>query len=129
MAQIKIYGIREYMMPIRIELSDAIHDCVVRTLQYPADKRAHRFIPLEPEEFLYPPGRSKRYTILEISMFEGRSVETKKALIRELYRVLGERLHLAPVDLEITIFETPRHNWGIRGLPGDELDLNYKVEV
>jgi phenylpyruvate tautomerase PptA (4-oxalocrotonate tautomerase family) len=129
MAQIKIYGIREYMMPIRIELSDAIHDCVVRTLQYPADKRAHRFIPLEPEEFLYPPGRSERYTILEISMFEGRSVETKKALIRELYRVLGERLHLAPVDLEITIFETPRHNWGIRGLPGDELDLNYKVEV
>lgn len=129
MSQIKIYGLREQMMPRRIELSDAIHDCVVRVLRYPVDKRAHRFIPLEPEEFIYPPGRSERYTILEISMFEGRSIETKKELIRELYRVLGERLQLAPMDLEITIFETPRHNWGIRGLPGDELDLNYKVEV
>lgn len=32
-------------------------------------------------------------------------------------------------DVEITIFETPKENWGIRGLPGDELALNYKVEV
>jgi hypothetical protein len=32
-------------------------------------------------------------------------------------------------DLEITIFETPKHNWGFRGLPGDEHELNYKVDV
>ena len=32
-------------------------------------------------------------------------------------------------DLEITILETPKHNWGIRGLPGDELQLNYKVKI
>lgn len=31
--------------------------------------------------------------------------------------------------VEITIFETPRHNWGIRGLPGDELSLDYPVKV
>jgi hypothetical protein len=31
--------------------------------------------------------------------------------------------------IEITLFETPRENWGIRGLPGDELSLNYKVQV
>lgn len=28
----------------------------------------------------------------------------------------------------MTFLETPRHNWLIRGLPGDELELNYKVE-
>jgi hypothetical protein len=32
-------------------------------------------------------------------------------------------------DLEITIFETPRANWGIRGKPGDELALGYRVDV
>jgi len=26
------------------------------------------------------------------------------------------------------MIETPRHNWGIRGLPADELMLEYKVE-
>jgi len=24
---------------------------------------------------------------------------------------------------------TPKHNWGFRGLPGDEHQLNYKIEV
>ena len=31
--------------------------------------------------------------------------------------------------LEITLTETPRHNWGFRGLPGDEIGLAYKVDV
>ncbi|MEM6432015.1 MAG: tautomerase family protein, partial [Deinococcota bacterium] len=26
-------------------------------------------------------------------------------------------------------FETPKENWGIRGQLGDELSLNYKVDV
>ena len=33
------------------------------------------------------------------------------------------------IPVEITIYETPRGNWGIRGVPGDELMLGYKVEV
>jgi phenylpyruvate tautomerase PptA (4-oxalocrotonate tautomerase family) len=66
--------------------------------------------------------------IIEISMFEGRTTETKKQLIRMLFARLAERNLVAPQDLEITIIETPKSNWGIRGLPGDELVVNYKVE-
>ena len=62
-------------------------------------------------------------------MFEGRSVETRKQLIRLLFERLQARLGIAPEDVEITITLTPRHDWGIRGLPGDELGLSYKVEV
>ncbi|MBP6190480.1 MAG: tautomerase family protein, partial [Acinetobacter sp.] len=32
-------------------------------------------------------------------------------------------------DVEITIFETPKSNWGIRGKNADELNLNYKVNI
>jgi hypothetical protein len=39
------------------------------------------------------------------------------------------RLHLHPNDLEITVFQSPKHCWGIRGKTGDELDLGYKVDV
>ncbi|MFJ7667406.1 tautomerase family protein [Lysinibacillus sp. NPDC097195] len=46
-----------------------------------------------------------------------------------LYEKLYSDLNIAPQDIEITIFETPKHHWGIRGLPGDELALNYKVNV
>jgi len=129
MSQIKIFGIREQLNPIKAQLSDVIHSCVVETLHYPPEKRAHRFFPLEKSDFYYPPDRSERYTILEISMFEGRSIETKKHLIRLLFERVEQKLGIAPKDLEITIFETPKHNWGFRGLPGDEISLNYKVEV
>lgn len=129
MAQIKIFGLREQLYPIRKELSDAIHACVVMALGLPEGKRAHRFMPLEREDFYFPAGRSQRYTIIEISMFEGRTVETKKHLIRLLYKELWRRCQLEANDVEITISETPRANWGIRGLPGDELTLNYEVNV
>jgi 5-carboxymethyl-2-hydroxymuconate isomerase len=129
MGQIKIYGLRSHLDPIKRQLSDVIHSCIVDALQYPLDKRAHRFFPLDESDFYMPDGRTERYTVVEISMFEGRSVETKKNLYRLLFERCRERLAIEPQDLEITIFETPKHNWGIRGQPGDELRLNYKVEV
>ena len=129
MSQIKIYGLREHIDAHKAQLSDVIHSCVVDALHYPPDKRAHRFFPLEPSDFYYPPGRSERYTIIEISMFEGRSIEAKKQLLRLLFERLGQELQLTAQDIEITIFETPMHNWGIRGVPGDELVLNYSVNV
>jgi len=129
MAQIKIYGIKEQLNPIKAQLSDVIHSCVVDALAFPQDKRAHRFFPLEAEDFYYPVGRTPRYTIIEISMFEGRTVETKKQLIRLIFERADQALGLSPGDLEITITETPKHNWGFRGQPGDEISLNYKVEV
>lgn len=101
----------------------------MEALQLPPEKRFHRFILLDEADFYFPAERSAKYTILEISMFEGRSVETRKALIRQLFSRLSEEFSLSPADLEITIFETPRQNWGIRGVPGDELSLNYRVDV
>ena len=129
MSQIKIYGYRTHLDPIRQQLSDVIHSCVVDALDYPANKRAHRFIKLDDGDFYYPEGRSDKYTIIEISMFEGRSIDAKKTLFRLLFDRIENELGIAANDIEITIFETPRHNWGIRGMAGDELELNYKVGV
>lgn len=129
MAQIKIYGLRKHLDPIKGRLSDVIHSCVVEALQYPPDKRAHRFFPLDAEDFFYPAGRTDRYTIVEISMFEGRSIDAKKCLMRLLFERTQRTFGLSSQDLEITISETPKHNWGFRGKPGDEHDLNYEVNV
>ncbi|MBW4650631.1 MAG: tautomerase family protein [Kastovskya adunca ATA6-11-RM4] len=128
MAQIKIYGNAAFLGESRNLISDVIHSCVVDALALPQDKRFHRFLPLEKEDFIYPPDRSEKYVIIEVSMFEGRTVETKKKLIHLLFSRLSVQVGIRPVDLEITITETPKHNWGIRGLAGDELNLNYKVE-
>jgi len=131
MAQVKIYGIAEYLVPARTRLSEAIHSCVVEALQFPPDKRAHRFFPMDRADFFIPGGqdRTDRYTITEISLFEGRTVAARKQLIRLLFERINAAAQISPADIEITITETPRHNWGFRGRPGDEIGLNYKVEV
>ena len=129
MAQIKIYGLAENLNPIKAQLSDVIHSCVVEALNFPTGKRAHRFFPMERSDFYFLNSTTEKYTIVEISMFEGRTVETKKHLIRLLFERTHEVLGLAPNELEITITETPRHNWGIRGMPADEIRLDYRVDV
>ena len=129
MSQIKIYGLKESLKLHQVNLSDAIHKAVVQALAYPGDKKFHRFIGLDESEFIFPTDRSSHYTIIEISMFEGRSVEVKKNLIRLLFQYIEQEFGIAPQDIEITIFETPKHHWGIRGQCGDELALNFSVDI
>ena len=129
MAQIKVYGLREHLEPVKQRISDAIHSCVVEALRFPVDKRAHRFFHMDAGDFYFPASASEKYTIIEISMFEGRSVETKKQLIRLLFDRVGRQADRLPNEIEVTITETPKHNWGFRGSPGDEVGLSYKVDV
>ena len=127
---IVIYGIKENLDPIKAQLSKVIHDCMQSVLGMPEDKRAQRFIPLDAEDFYYPSDRSDAYTVIEINMMEGRTVETKKALIKALFQQIKAQLNIEPIDVEITIKEQPVHCWGFRGMTGDEAcDLKYKVNV
>ncbi|RYY80369.1 MAG: tautomerase family protein [Moraxellaceae bacterium] len=129
MAQIKIYALATTITQHRQALSTAIHAALISTLNYPVEKKFQRFIALAPEDFIFPADRSEQYTIVEICMFEGRSTASKKAFIQQIFANIAQHCGIAAQDVEITISETPRHNWGIRGQCGDELSLNYKVEV
>lgn len=129
MGQIKIYGVKDNLNPIKERLSDVIHSCMVDALKFPVEKKFHRFFPMDKEDFYYSSGRTEAYTVIEVSMFEGRTIEAKKQLINLIFDRINRDLNISPQDIEITIFETPKHNWGIRGLPADELTLNYKVDI
>ena len=128
MAQVKIYGLHTNLEKNRVSLSESIHQSVMEALSYPAEKLFHRFIAFNSDDFVFPSGRTNEYIIIEILMFEGRTADAKKALIRALYTNIERTCGIEANDIEITIIETPKENWGIRGLPGDELTLNYKVE-
>ncbi|GHA75572.1 tautomerase [Formosimonas limnophila] len=129
MSQIKIYARKATINQHRDGLSTAIHDALIEALSYPPEKKFQRFIALDAADFIYPADRSDAYTIIEISMFVGRSKEAKKSLVKHLFENIRERTGIAPHDIEITIFETPQENWGVRGQCGDDLMLNYKVSV
>ncbi|HCM0830390.1 TPA: tautomerase family protein [Vibrio parahaemolyticus] len=125
-----IYGIKEYLNPIKAELSDVIQASMTQVLSLPESKRAHRIVPLNKSDFYYPEGRTDAYTVIEINMMEGRKAETKKALIKALFANIESSLGISPVDIEITIKEQPPHCWGVRGMTGDDVkDLTYRVNV
>lgn len=126
---IRIYGLKERLSNRTREVSNVINSVMVDVLKFPDNKRAHRFILLDKTEFFYPDGRSDDYISMEINMMAGREIETKKKLIKEMFKSFENHLGISPVDLEITITEQPPYQWGFRGMTGDEAKLNYKINV
>jgi len=129
MSQIKIYALQQTIEQFRNQLSHAIHQALVDSLNYPVEKKFQRFIRLAANDFIYPEDRSDNYLIIEIYMFEGRSKEAKKHLIQLIFTYIQQQCGILPQDVEITIFETPKVNWGIRGQNAEELKLDYQVNV
>ena len=71
MAQVVVYGRRQSLDQRRSALSEAIHAAIVSALDYPAEKRFQRFIPLDEAGFIYPADRGADYTFIEISCSRG----------------------------------------------------------
>nr|WP_297461503.1 tautomerase family protein [uncultured Halomonas sp.] len=119
MPQVKFYGLKAPLRRDREALSAAVQAALVTAFAVSEDKCFQRFIGLDAEDFIYPADRSERYTIIEISCFEGRSAEARRALIRLAYEEIGLRVGIGAQDVEITLFETPKANWGIGGKVAD----------
>jgi phenylpyruvate tautomerase PptA (4-oxalocrotonate tautomerase family) len=124
----KIFGLKESLRPVRDALSDALHECIVDALKFPRDKRLHRFFLLDREDFRFPERFTDRYTIIEISQFQGRSPETVKELVRQIYDRVPKATGIPKECIDVTVFETPRYAWGLNGRLGEE-PLAYNVKV
>lgn len=129
MSQVRIYGHREPLSRNRDALSRTIHNCLMDAIGLPKSKRFQRFFHMASEDFIHADDCGENYTIIEISMFTGRATETKNRLIRLLFERIEAEVGIDPQDVEITIFESAPENWGIRGRCGDELALDYDVNV
>jgi len=129
MAQVKIYGLKKSLDNIKTKLSEVIHKTIVKELTFPQEKKYHRFIAFDEEYMLFPDTKSDNYTIIEIMMMEGRIKETKKNLIKSLFSNIEKELGIAKMDIEICIIESAPSNWGFGGQIGDEIKLNYEINV
>ncbi|MBN2712956.1 MAG: tautomerase family protein [Planctomycetes bacterium] len=129
MGLIKIYGRKGFLAINRQIISEAIHLSLVEAFWVLPGKKFQRFIALDEEDFICPENKSYRFISVEIVAFEGRSMEAKKRLIRLIYQRLRDALGLTGEDVQITIFEQPRENWGVDGLIGDEIELTCSAGV
>lgn len=108
---------------------EAVYLAQREALKVPEHDRQIRYIEHRPECFAVPPGKSENYTLVEITLFSGRSASAKKELYQAIVRRF-EVLGIPPSEVFIVLNEQPLENWGMRGgIPASELDLGFKVSV
>ncbi len=110
-------------------LMNAVYESFREALKVPEGDRQIRYVEHRPEHFAVPPGKTANATLVEITMFPGRSLAAKKALYAAIVRRY-EALGIAPSDVMIVLNEPPLDNWGLRGgQPASELDLGFDLKV
>jgi phenylpyruvate tautomerase PptA (4-oxalocrotonate tautomerase family) len=118
-----------YSLEYRKAILDGIHQALVETIKIPDHDRRQRIYELDTDHFEHT-GRGKQYTIIEITMFKGRSNEAKKALYRRIVDLLGVNPGIPGSDITIIVNDPQLENWGIRGgYPASEVDLGFDIKV
>lgn len=110
-------------------IMEAVYTAQREALQLPEDDRNIRYIEHKPEHFHVPSDKSQDFMLIEITLFAGRSLKTK----RKLYGMLVENLAKTGVDsndISIILYEVPLENWGIRGgIPASEVDIEFSIAI
>ena len=110
---------------------EAVRAALSEALRAPADDPVVRLAEYPREEFLlpYPERHSDRYTLVEITMFAGRSMDTK----RQLYEAIVRRLVQFEVpgdDILIVLHEPALENWAVDGgTPASEVDVGFRIDI
>ena len=111
------------------DVLDALHGALVEALGIPEWDRTLRLIEHGDDEFAVPPGKGPRYSLIEVTMFSGRTIETKRKLYRAIVCRLGA-LGVPAADTKIVLIEAPMEDWGIRGgQAASDVDLGFAVDV
>ena len=122
--------VRKSRTPAQVQaMIEAIYSAQREALKVPEHDRQIRYVEHQPEHFAVPPGKSDNYTVIEICMFPGRSLDAKRALYQAIVNRL-EPLGIPRDEVFIVLHEPPLDNWGFRGgVPASELDLGFKLNV
>ncbi|MEC5398615.1 tautomerase family protein [Uliginosibacterium sp. H1] len=97
-------------------------------LKLPEGDRQIRYVTHRPEHFAVPADRSADFTVIEITLFSGRSLDAKRQLYALLVDELGA-LGIARNDVFVVLNEQPQENWGLGGKAACDLELGFKVDV
>lgn len=122
--------VRKKWPPEQVQaIIEAVYLAQREALKVPEHDRQIRFVEHRPEHFHIPPGKTENYTLVEIALFAGRSVEAKRALYQAIVRNLGA-IGIAASDVFIVLHEIALENWGIRGgVPASETDIGFRIDV
>ena len=106
----------------------AVQRALVDGIRIPQEDRHIRILEYPAGAMAVPDDRGPRATLIEISMFAGRSIEAKRRLYGALQREMTA-FGLGPRDLKVVIHDEPRENWGVGGIALSDVEPKFKVDV
>lgn len=127
MPLVKITVFRTWSHQEKREIADGIHNALVRCFKIPDDDYNHHFVELTTDS-LFIKNRSSNYTLIEMTIFPGRSMDAKRCLYKEITSKLGE-MGIAAIDVMIVLHQPPLENWGLAGKAGNDADIGFNLNV
>jgi phenylpyruvate tautomerase PptA (4-oxalocrotonate tautomerase family) len=131
MALARIEILQGLTAPEKQAMVEAVRSALSDALRAPADDPLVRLVEYPHGQFSlpYPDRHSARFTLVEVTMFAGRSMTTKRRLYDAIVQALGSTGVLAQ-DVLIVLHEPPMHNWGVDGgTPASEAEIGFEVEI
>jgi phenylpyruvate tautomerase PptA (4-oxalocrotonate tautomerase family) len=110
-------------------LLDGVHQALVVAFKIPDNDRVQKICEFTPENMEIPANKTADYIIIEITAFQGRSLDAKRNLYKNIVTELSARTGIRGDDIAIILQEVPLENWGVRGKPASEVDIGFKVNV
>lgn len=116
MPLVKIEIIKGKSLEYKKTVLDAVHVALENAIQIENWDRFQRLYEIEDDLFERSESKTDKFTMIEITMFTGRTKEQKSKLYKEIVKELNERLGIEPTDIFIVINEPTNENWGLAGI-------------
>jgi phenylpyruvate tautomerase PptA (4-oxalocrotonate tautomerase family) len=101
----------------RQAIFDGLYRAMRETLNVPEDDQFMTISEHDPANFRtgtgYGVARSEDVVYIQITVFDTRTVEQKKALYRRIAELLGENPGIRPEDVFVQVLNAPKENWSV----------------
>jgi phenylpyruvate tautomerase PptA (4-oxalocrotonate tautomerase family) len=101
----------------RQAIFDSLYRAMCETLGVPEDDQFMTLSEHDAANFrygnAYGVARSADVVYIQITVFNSRSVEQKKALYRRIAELLGENPGIRPEDVFVNVYDAPKENWSV----------------
>lgn len=112
----------------RKAILDGVHAALVEAFRISDHDRSQILHEHDPHSF--ESGKGPAFTLVELTVFPGRSDDAKRALYAALVRNLQRDPGIAPDSVLVVLHEPPLVNWGVHGgRAACDVDLGFKVKV
>ncbi len=114
--------------PEKKALLDGVHAALVDAFRIPESDRNQILHEHAPEHF--ESGHGPGFTLVEATVFPGRTAEAKKRLFAAAARNLEAGAEVDPAQVVIVLHEPGLECWGIRGgKPATEVAIGFELDV